>query len=70
MKIGGIILIVLGALLAILGIAVNNTQDAQLLSFISGNGTNPGTPLIIIGVLLIVGGIALVIFAGKKKKKD
>ena len=70
MKIGGIILIVLGALLAVLGIAVNNTPDAQLLSFISGNGTNPGTPLIIIGVLLIVGGIALVIFAGKKKKKD
>lgn len=70
MKVGGIILIVLGALLAILGFAVNNTPDAQLLSFIAGKGTNPGTPLIIIGVLLIAGGITLVILAGKKKKKD
>lgn len=70
MKVGGIILIVLGALLSILGFAVNSTPDAQLLSFIAGKGTNPGTPLIIIGILLIAGGIALVIFAGKKKKKD
>ncbi len=70
MKVGGIILIVLGVLLAVLGFAVNSTPDAQLLSFIAGKGTDPGTPLIIIGILLIVGGIALVVFAGKKKKKD
>ena len=70
MKVGGIILIVLGALLAILGFAVNNTPDAQLLSFIAGKGTNPGTPLIIIGILFIAGGVALVVLAGKKKKKN
>ena len=70
MKVGGIILIVLGALLSVLGFAVNSTPDAQFLSFIAGKGTNPGTPLIIIGILLIAGGIALVVFAGKKKKKD
>ena len=70
MKVGVIILIVLGVLLAVLGFAVNSTPDAQLLSFIAGKGTDPGTPLIIIGILLIAGGIALVVFAGKKKKKD
>ncbi len=69
MKIGGIILIVLGFLLSVLGFAVNSSPDAKLLSFIAGKGTNPGTPLIIIGILLLVGGIALIIFAMKKKKK-
>ncbi len=68
MKIGGIISIVLGGLLAVLGFAVNSTPDAKLLSFIAGKGTNPGTPLIIIGIILVAGGIALVYFAGKKKK--
>ncbi len=68
MKVGGIVLIVIGALLFILGLAVNSTPDAQLLSFIAGKGTNPGTPLIIIGILMIAGGIALVILSGKKKK--
>ncbi len=68
MKIGGIISIVLGGLLTVLGFAVNSTPDAKLLSFIAGKGTNPGTPLIIIGIILVAGGIALVYFAGKKKK--
>ena len=70
MKVGGIILTVLGGLLAILGLAVNSTPDAQLLSFIAGKGTNPGTPLIIIGILLVAGGVTLIVLATKKKKKD
>ena len=70
MKIGGIILIVIGALLSILGIATNSSGDAQLVSFLSGNGTNPGTPLIVIGVLLIIGGVVLIVLAAKKKKKN
>lgn len=68
MKVGGIILIIIGALLALLGFAANNSGEAQLVSFLTGNGTNPGTPLIIIGVLLIVVGVVLVVLAGKKKK--
>ena len=69
MKIGGIILIVLGAILSILGIAVNSTPDLKLLSFLIGKGTNPGTPLIIIGLLILIGGVVLLVFGLKKKNK-
>lgn len=69
MKIGGIILTIIGAILALVGFATNNSGEAQLVSFLSGNGRNPGTPLIIIGVILLVVGIVLIILGSKKKSK-
>ena len=69
MKIGGIILSIIGGLLTILGVAANSSNDLKLISFLSGNGTNPGMPLIIIGIILLAGGIALIVFASKKKQK-
>ena len=69
MKVGGIILTIIGALLAIFGVAANSSGEAQLVSFLSGNGTNPGTPLIIIGVILIAVGVVLIVLSCKKKKE-
>jgi hypothetical protein len=69
MKVGGIILIVLGGILALLGFAVNSNPDMQLVSFISGHGENPGTPLIVIGVIAIVVGVVLIVLKSKKSKE-
>lgn len=68
MKVGGIILIVLGCLLAILGFAANSSDELQIVSFLSGHGTNPGTPFIVIGVILIIVGVLLIILKSKKSR--
>ncbi len=68
MKTGGIILIVFGAIFALLGLLANDTPIIKLLSFLVGGGENPGTAFIILGIILIIAGIVLVVLANKKKK--
>lgn len=54
-----------------MGISTNNNATAQLAGLLSGNGTNPGMPLIIVGVILMIVGALLAVFhfVGKKKEK-
>lgn len=68
MKTGGIILIVVGAIFALLGLVANDTPILKLLSFLVGGGDNPGTAFIILGLIMVVAGIVLVVLANKKKK--
>lgn len=66
----GIISLVVGLILLIMGVSTNNSTTAQLSSLLSGNGTNPGTPLIIIGVILMIVGAILAIFHFVSQKKN
>ena len=69
--ISSIILYILGAISTIFGIVMNNDVEAQVVSILSGSGSNPGTVFSVIGViLLIVATILLVLGITKKKKKQ
>ena len=69
--ISGIILLIVGVILAIIGNSMNNDLATKLTSVLSGGSSNPGTPLIVIGIILIVIGIVLLVmhFISKKKEK-
>ena len=59
---------VLGLILLIVGISQNNSLKAQLASLLGSGKVNPGTPWIVIGILLIVAGA--VFFVADRKKKS
>ncbi len=65
----GIISLIVGLILLIMGISTNNNATAQIASLLSGGGANPGTPLIIVGIILMIVGALLTIFhfVGQKK---
>ena len=57
---------ILGLILLIVGISQNNSLEAQLASLFGSGKVNPGTPWIVIGIILILG--AAVLFVINKKK--
>lgn len=65
---GGIILVILGALGLILGILANSSDILSFLSFLAGSG-KPGTLFIVLGIIELVIGIGLIVFAKIKQKK-
>lgn len=69
--ISGILTLIVGIILTIAGNSINSDPSTQLVSLLSGKGSNPGMPLIIIGVILIVIGVILLVayFMGKRKAK-
>ena len=67
MIIAGAVLSVLGIILTIWGFCLNNSLAARFKAYLlTGNG-NPGTVLIVIGIIVLVSGIVLLII-GKTKK--
>lgn len=62
----GILLLLVGAGLAVYGYSLNNSVEAQLESLFTNGSTNPGTIFIIVGIIVAVLGIVFII---KKKRK-
>ena len=60
---------VAGVVSIIVGSNMNNSIASQLESIFSGGGANPGTPWIVIGVVVGVVGLVLLI-AGLVKKNN
>lgn len=65
----GVLAIITGAILTIVGFAMNNSLEAQLISAFSTGSTNPGTIFIVIGIILLVVGVLLVVMKKKKAQK-
>lgn len=70
MKLVGIIILLFGGGLLYYGYEKNSDWSAQIISFLSSGGTNPGTPLIIAGVVLILVGLGLLLYSIKQKNKN
>ena len=66
MIIAGAILSVLGIGLTIWGFCLNNSLEAQFKAYLLTGNENPGTVLIVIGIIALVSGIVLLII-GKRK---
>lgn len=65
----GVLAIIIGAILTIVGFAMNNSLEAQLISAFSTGSINPGTIFIVIGIILLVVGVLLVVMKKKKAQK-
>ena len=66
MLIGGIILIIAGAVSAIYGITLNNDLESQMQSLFMSGSTNPGTVWIIVGLVAAVIDVILAVRAKKR----
>lgn len=65
----GVIMMIIGAAGCFYGITQNNSFEAQLNSFFSSGTTNPGTPFVVGGVLLLLIGLVLLIAGCVRKSK-
>ena len=73
MVVVGLILILGGLISAIAGIMLNFDPISVGMSYLSGRGTNPGTPWVAGGVAAVFFGIAVFVvdnFRNKKEKSD
>lgn len=57
----GLVSLVVGLICLIVGISQNNSLESQMSSYFKNGTTNPGTPLIVVGVIFLVAGVAMAI---------
>ena len=69
MLIGGILLLIAGAISCVVGITQNNNLEAQVTSLMNSGNANPGTIFIVIGAIAAAVGLILLIL-GLKNKND
>lgn len=68
MILAGIIAIVFGGGLCVYGYTENNNLANQVISVLSGGGTDPGTPYLISGIVIFIIGVILLLYGFKKKQ--
>ena len=68
MLILGALIFIVGGALAIYGLNLNQSFEAQLLNVFEKGALNPGNVWLIIGIIAAVLGLAAIVFAVLKKK--
>ena len=68
MLISSAIFLILGIASAVYGISQNNNMEAQMRNLFEHGRVNPGTPYVVVGIVLVVIGIILLIVGLKKQK--
>lgn len=66
MRFAGLIILLFGSGLIYYGYSQNSSWSSQLLSVLGSGKTNPGTPLIIFGIVVSMIGIVLLVCCEKK----
>lgn len=69
MTIFGVLMLVVGVVLAVVGVSMNNSVEAQLTSMLNNGSANPGDIWLYIGIAVAVVGLVLLIAGIMKKKK-
>ena len=64
---GGMVLV--GVILAIVGLVKNNNLEAQFMSMLTSGNSNPGTGWIVFGVIVILIGAGLIYLQLKYNQK-